>query len=285
MNIHFRLECPADYRTVEELTRETFWGFWEPTRKICDEHLLVHRLRTAPSFVPDLDFVAELDGKIVGHIIYTKSKVVNDAGQEYETLTFGPLSVLPEYQNKGIGHALMIHSFDKAKQLGFRAVIIFGYPDYYPRAGFRRAAEFSITTADGHNFDSFMVHPLYDGALDGIHGRYFLDPIYEQLTEKDALEFDKQFPSKKPFGPAPISILLAHLESDARDALERMGCPSLEMMKTKSEREILSLPGINEQAIETIRSVLREHGIRWGRNRETTYKLENQYGGETKCRI
>jgi len=264
MNIHLRLETPADYYVVENLTREAFWAFWEPNRKICDEHLLVHRLRSAPSFVPELNFVAELDGKIVGHIIYTKSKVVDDAGQEYETLTFGPLSVLPEHQSKGIGQMLMRRSFEDAKRLGYRAVLIFGYPDYYPRVGFRRAAEFGITTADGHNFDPFMAYPLYGGALDGIRGRYFIDPVYEQLTEEDALAFDKRFPPKEPFIPAPFNILLDRLEPDARNTMEGIECPSLQMMKSKSERDISSLPGIDAKAVNTIRAVLHEHGIRWG---------------------
>ena len=264
MNIHIRLETPADYRVVEGITREAFWKFWEPGRIICDEHLLVHRLRFAPSFVPELDFVAELDGQIVGHIIFTKSKVVDAAGLEHETLTFGPLTVLPEYQNRGIGQAMIRHSFGKAKRLGYRAVIILGHPDYYTRAGFYRAAEFGITTADGKNFDPFMAYPLYDGALDGIHGRFFLDPVYEQLNEKDVLEFDQGFPAKAPFIPTPISILLDQLGQDARQAMEGIECPSLEMMTAKSEREISSLPGMDKQSLEIIRSVLHGRGIRWG---------------------
>lgn len=274
MNLTFRLETPADYHAVEELTREAFWAFWEPERKICDEHLLVHRLRSAASFVPELDFIAELDGIIVGHIIFTKSKVVDNAGAEHETLTFGPLSVLPEYQNMGIGKALMRHSFNEAKRLGFRAVIIFGHPDYYTRVGFRRAAEFGITTSDGKNFDPFMAYTLYDGALDGICGRYFIDSAYDSLTQEDALDFDKRFPPKVPFSPAPISLLLDRLEPEARKAMEGIDCPTLQMMTSKSEREISSLPGIDAKAVEIIRTVLREQGIRWGEK-----KLSHTNGG------
>ena len=267
MNINIRLETPADHHAVEAMTREAFWRFWEPDRKICDEHLLVHRLRSAQGFVPELNFVAELDGNLAGHIIYTKSKIISDDGQEYETLTFGPLTVLPEMQSKGIGKTLMRHSFAEAKRLGYRAVIIFGHPDYYPRAGFRRAAEFGVTTADGKTFDAFMAYPLRDGALDGIQGRYHLDPVYDRLTQEDALEFDKKFPPKEPFKPTPIGVLLDHLEPGAREALEKDGCPSLEMMTSKSERDIAALPGIDAKSVETIRAVLREHGVRWGEGR------------------
>ena len=267
MNIQFRLETPADYRAVEELTREAFWAFWEPNQNICNEHLLVHRLRSVPSFVPELDFVAELDGMIVGHIIYTKSKIIDDAGHEHEMLTFGPISVLPEYQSLGIGQALMRHSFEEAHRLGFRAVLIFGHPDYYPRAGFRRAAEFGITTADGGSFDAFMVYPLFVSALDGVNGRYYIDPVYDQLTEEATLEFDRQFPYKEPFVTTSFNILLDRLEPDARSAMESIGCQSLEMMTSISEREISSLLGVNVAAVETIRSILHENGIRWGESK------------------
>ncbi len=264
-NITIRLERPEDYRTVEELTREAFWG---NSRHICDEHLLVKRLRKVSAFVPELDYVAEVDGRLVGHIIYTKSKIEDASGKIYETLTFGPLSVLPGYQNTGVGKALMLHTFAEARRLGCRAVLIFGHPDYYPRVGFRRASEFGITTADGWNFDPFMALPLYDGALDGIHGRYFIDPVYDDLDEKDILEFEKSFPPKEKFIPVPIAVLLCRLKPDAQRAIEGLGCPYLDVMKGKSEREISALPGIDRKSVDTIREVMLEHGYRWGEEKK-----------------
>ena len=264
MNISFRLETTADHYAVENLTREAFWKFWGADLKICDEHLLVHRLRDAAGFVPALNYVAEADGKLAGHIIYSNSKVVDSSEQVHETLTFGPLSVLPEFQGKGIGQALMRFTFEKAKALGYRAVIIFGHPNYYPRAGFRRASEFGITTSEGKSFDALMAYPLYDGALDGISGKYHIDPVYDDLTQEDALEFDKRFPAKEPFVPTPIDILLDRLEPDARAAIEGIKRSSLQMMTAKSEREVSSLPGIDEKALKTIRAVLREYGVKWG---------------------
>ncbi|MCL2664190.1 MAG: N-acetyltransferase [Defluviitaleaceae bacterium] len=198
-NITFRLETHADRYAVEALTREAFWKFWETDgRVICDEHLLVNKLRTAQGYVPELNFVAEIDGKIVGHIIYSKSKVVDGEKNEHELLTFGPLSVLPKEQKKGIGQALMRHSFAEAKKLGYRGAVIYGHPKYYPRVGFRRAAEFGITTPEGEAHDYFMALPFYLGALDGISGKHYIDAVYWELTQKDALEFDKKFPYKEP---------------------------------------------------------------------------------------
>jgi predicted N-acetyltransferase YhbS len=264
MSIEIRLEDPDDQHAVEELTREAFWKFWEPNQTICNEHFLVRKLRSVSSLVPELNFVASLDGRIVGHIIYTKSKIVDDSGKEFVTLTFGPLSVLPEYQNMGIGQMLMRYSFKEAQQLGYRAVLIFGHPDYYPRAGFLRAAEFGIFTSDGSSFDAFMAYPLYEGALVGVRGRYHIDPVYEQMTEEDTLTFDKEFPFKEPFVPTPVDVLLEQLEPGPRKALADTGCPSLQWMTSKSEREVAALPGMDEKAMETIRSVLHRHGIRWG---------------------
>jgi predicted N-acetyltransferase YhbS len=262
-NLNIRLETPGDHRAVDEMTREAFWKFWEPDQTICCEHYLLHLLRDVPTLVPELNLVAELDGKLAGHIIYTKSKIVGDDGSEYETLTFGPLTVQPALQGIGLGQELMRHSFAEAKRLGYRAVLIFGHPSYYPRAGFRPAEEFGIATSDGHNRDAFMAYPLYDGALDGVSGRYYIDPVYEAATNEKALEYDKRFPYKEPFFTTPMDMLLDRLGPDARKALENTECQSLQMMTACGEREISSLPGIDSQAIVTIRSVLRAHGVRW----------------------
>ena len=261
LDIVLRLERPEDYHVVEELTRE---AFWRCIRGFCDEHLLVHRIRKCPSFVPELDYVAEADGRIVGHIIYTKARIVESSGKTHEVLTFGPLSVLPEFQNRGIGRALMMHTFEEARKLGYRAVVIFGHPDYYPRIGFRRASEFGITTADGSSFDAFMALPLYEGALDGIQGRFFIDPVFESLDENDVLEFDRNFPPKERYVPVPISVLLDRLEADARKAMEGTGCTYLDELTHRSERDISSIPGMDEKAVEVVRQVMLEHGWRWG---------------------
>lgn len=262
----FRLECPNDHYAVEELTRDAHWsGNWDIEPRICDEHLLVHRLRKCPSYVPELNYVAEIDGKIVGHIIYSKSKIVDTAGNEHETLTFGPLSVLPEYQNLGIGKALIRHTFNEAKRLGYRAVLIFGHPDYYPRVGFRRAAEFGITTSDGKNFDAFMAYPLYNDALDSLNGKYFIDPVYDNLSGEDVQEFDKKFPAKELHKPIPINVLFDRLPPPAQEALADLRGKALKIMTTRSEHEVSSLNGMDSSSVEIIRSVMHEHGLGWGR--------------------
>ncbi len=257
-SIKIRLEEPADYRTVEELTRDAFWGMSRPG---CDEHLLAHKLRKVAAFVPELDFVAEVDGKIVGNIIYSKAKVLDDAGTEHEVLTFGPISVLPEYQSQGIGQALLRHTIAEAKRLGYRAILFFGHPDYYPRVGFKRASEFGIVTASGKSFDAFMAMPLLDGALDGITGRFYEDPVFEDLPPEEVDEFDKGFPPKEKWQLTPVDVLMERLEAPAQAALRDHGVKVLAGLNRFSGREIASWPGIDEKAKATINETLREHGL------------------------
>ena len=76
-NLTIRLETEKDYRAVEELTREAFWNVYKPG---ADEHYYVHQMRNHPDFIPELAFVLELDGKIVGNIMYTKAWLEDESG-------------------------------------------------------------------------------------------------------------------------------------------------------------------------------------------------------------
>jgi predicted N-acetyltransferase YhbS/uncharacterized protein YdhG (YjbR/CyaY superfamily) len=182
-----RLEKKSDWITVEQVTYRAFHDA-PPTGTNDDgnEALLVRKLRSRAAFVPELDYVAELNGAIIGNIMYTRSKVVNDNGEEWDTLTFGPVSVLPKYQRSGVGSALIRKTLETARELGHRAVLIYGHESYYPRFGFKPAAAFGITTADGKNFPAFMALPLFDRALDSVHGRLILDEAYTTLDKEES---------------------------------------------------------------------------------------------------
>lgn len=187
IHITLRLEEEKDYREVELLTRE---AFWKPERfeKLggigADEHFLAHTLRTAPEFVPELDFIAECDGQIIGNVIYSMAYVLMPDGERHAVLNFGPLSVLPEYQKQGVGSALMRHTLKTAARLGYGAVLFFGHPAYYPRFGFKEAKEFGITTAWGANYPAFMAMELIYGDLDGFIGSFHESPLYDVDSEK-----------------------------------------------------------------------------------------------------
>ena len=181
-----RKEKKTDWKAVEQVTYRAFRGA-PPTGADDDgrEALLARKLRFCPAFVPELDYVAELNGSIIGSIMYTLSKVVGE-GKEWETLTFGPVSVLPKYQRQGVGSALIRKTLNAACELGYRAVLIYGHENYYPRFGFKPASEFGITTDDGKNFPAFMALPLYDSALDGVCGRLICDGVYSTLDKDES---------------------------------------------------------------------------------------------------
>jgi predicted N-acetyltransferase YhbS len=192
-NISIRLEEEKDHREVEYLTREAFWNVYKPG---CDEHLLVHKIRTVPAFIKELSLVACEDNKIVGNIIYSKAKIINERNEAFEVLCMGPIGVLPSYQGRGIGSLLMNHSIEKARQLGYNAIIIFGNPDYYQRFGFLNAKKYEIQTLSGENFEEFMALELLAGGLNGISGKFHADEVFN--IEKEELEiFEKGFPHKE----------------------------------------------------------------------------------------
>ena len=191
--LQIRLERPTDYRMSEEMMREAFWNVYEPG---CSEHYLLHIMRKAPSFVPELDFVAEADGRIVGQVVFMKACILGDDGRRYEVLSLGPIAVHPSLQRKGVGRALIEHVRNAAQQAGFRAMLLCGDPGYYQRVGFVPAEHFGIRTAENRYFAALHAYPLYSEALKGVAGRYIEDAIY-QVEAAKVLEFDKSFPQRE----------------------------------------------------------------------------------------
>ena len=192
MNIHIRQELPKDHHIVETLTRDAFWDIYKPG---CDEHYLVHCLRKTKAFIPELDLVAELNARVVGHIMFTRAYVKQDR-IKHEVLCLGPVSIHPDLQKQGIGSILIKHSLAIAKNMGFKGVVLFGSPLYYPKFGFKNAQEYGITTSDNQNFDAFMVLELSPGSLRDIKGAFFADPAFN-VNDSNTEEFDKGFPARE----------------------------------------------------------------------------------------
>lgn len=86
-NITIHLETKEDYRQVENLTREAFWNVYRPG---CTEHYVLHCYRGDPAFVPELDFVMELGGKMIGQIIYVRSEIECDDGKKVPKIGICP---------------------------------------------------------------------------------------------------------------------------------------------------------------------------------------------------
>jgi predicted N-acetyltransferase YhbS len=192
MEINLRIEEEKDYRIVEELTREAFWNVHVPG---CDEHWLIHHLRNANEFIKELDFVAVYNNEIIGNIVYIKSKIKNMGG-EYPVLTFGPVSVLPKYQNNGVGSKLIRHTINLSKRMGYKAIIIYGDLEYYKKFGFKESKEYNITNKEGKYPAALLVLKLYPGALKGINGIFDEGKPYE-ISDEGLEEFEKGFRKKE----------------------------------------------------------------------------------------
>jgi predicted N-acetyltransferase YhbS len=192
MEIELRNENENDYRIVEELTREAFWNIHVPG---ADEHLLLHNLRNAKEFIKALDFVAVSEQKIVGNIVYAESKIINSEKEDI-VLTFGPVSVLPEYQSKGIGTKLIQHTVLLSREMGYKAIVIYGDLNYYKRFGFKASKEYNITNKEGKYPAALLVLELFPHALKGIEGIFDEGKIYE-VDDKELEEFEKYFVKKE----------------------------------------------------------------------------------------
>ena len=193
MALEIRLEREEDHNAVEELTREAFWNVYVPG---ASEHFILHNLRKTEAFIRELDFVAIKDGMLAGNIVYTRSMIKDPEGTAHEMVTFGPLSVLPALQRQGVGAALLRHSQTAAAGMGFKATVIYGHPEYYGKFGFTSGKAYGICSADGRYLKALQVKEHYKGALRGISGRFFEDPVFA-FTETALEAFDARFPHKE----------------------------------------------------------------------------------------
>lgn len=194
--IIIRNETKEDYRKVENLTREAFWNVYRPG---CSEHYVLHRYRDDPAFVPELDFVMELNGEIIGQIIYVRSEIDCDDGKKLPIMTFGPIGIAPEYKRQGYGKRLLDYSMGKAKEAGVGALAITGNILFYGKSGFVSAKTKGVRYADDPEADYLLIKELIPGFLDGVSGTY-KDPDGYFVCEKDPEAFERfeaTFPKKE----------------------------------------------------------------------------------------
>lgn len=191
-----RTEEPKDFRTTENLTREAFWNVYRPGAQ---EHYVLHCFRNDPAFVKELDFVMELNGEMIGQVIYVRSQIDCDDGTKLPAMTFGPISIAPAFKCKGYGKILLDYSMEQAKEVGAGALFITGNINFYGKSGFVPALTKGIKYADDPSAEYFLVKELKNGFLDGISGTY-KDPEGYFVCEKNAdafNEYDATFTKKK----------------------------------------------------------------------------------------
>ena len=192
MNIMILNENKADFRKVEDITRNAFWNLFVPG---CSEHYLVHIMRDHEDFIKELDLVAVINEKVVGNIMYMKSHVTNEIGETMETITFGPVCVHPSYQKNGIGTTLIKKSIEIAIKNNHKAILIHGHPHNYCKYGFKSSKDFNVGNKEGKYPYSLLALELEKGVFNDHTWKYYGSEAYD-LDEGKAEEFDKLFTKK-----------------------------------------------------------------------------------------
>ena len=198
-HINIRLERKEEYREVENLVRESFWNVYRPGAQ---EHFVLKKLRDDKDFVPELDFVMEENGKLIGKNIFVRAEIKADGGRKIPIMTMGPICIAPEFKRKGYGKILLDYSLEKAKELGCKAVCFEGNIDFYGKSGFVVAATRGIRyhgIPEGEVADFFLCKELEPGYFDGVTGEYATPQGYF-VAEENPEEFeayDVEFPEKE----------------------------------------------------------------------------------------
>jgi len=191
-----RLEKTEEHRETEVLVREAFWNVYRPG---CLEHYVLNQLRNDEAFVPELNFVMEKDGRLIGQNMFMRAAIKADDGSDLPIMTMGPICISPELQGQGYGKRLLDYSLEKAAELGCGALCFEGNINFYGKSGFTYASEFGIRyhgLPEGADASFFLCKELKKGYLDGISGEY-TPPKGYFVDEAEAEEFDKQFPPKE----------------------------------------------------------------------------------------
>jgi putative acetyltransferase len=155
MDLLIRHEEKKDCKDIYEVNRLAFGQE--------NEGKLVDKIRSGSNFVPELSLVAVTGRKIVGHILFSKIKIIGSS--VFETLALAPMAVIPAFQKQGIGSKLIKKGMSKARELGFDSIIVLGHKDYYPRFGFERASKWGIKCPFEVPDEAFMAIGLTKKAL------------------------------------------------------------------------------------------------------------------------
>ena len=195
-NYQIRLERKDEYWETENLVREAFWNVYRPG---CLEHYVLHCLRKDKNFVPELDFVMEQNGRLIGQVVFVTANILADDGRDVPVMTMGPISIMPDMQGRGYGKALLDYSLERALELGCGAVCMEGDVNFYSKSGFVYAREKGLRyhgLPEGMDDSFFLCKELISGYLNGITGEY-ATPTGYLVDEAEAEEFDKAFPVKE----------------------------------------------------------------------------------------
>lgn len=167
IDVIIREERQKDFEKINQVVKAAFKNVEQSDHT---EHLLVERLRKSQAYIPALSLVAQTpQGEIVGHLLLSKAHIINGS-QSFEVLALAPLSVAPAFQRNSIGSKLIETAHQRAKKLGYAAIVLLGHKDYYPRFGYKKASLFGVSFPFNAPDDCCMVAELRKNALRGISG-------------------------------------------------------------------------------------------------------------------
>ncbi len=191
-----RLERKDEHRAVENLVREAFWNVYCPG---CLEHYVLHQMRNHPDFIPELNYVMEKDGRVIGQNVFVRAVIRADDDRNIPIAAMGPICIAPELRRQGYGKLLLDYTLEKAREFGIKALCFEGNIDFYGKSGFDYASKFGIRyhgLPEGADASFFLCKELKEGYLSGITGEYTpLDCYF--VDESEAEVFDKTFPLKE----------------------------------------------------------------------------------------
>ena len=214
MKVIIRPEEKGDYEIVEKVTREAFWNLYVPG---CDEHYLSHIMRDHEDFIGELDYVAEIDGNVIGSIMYTKSILIGDDSEQIPIVSFGPLCVLPEYQRQGIGTALIDKTKQIVRDMDIPAIVIYGDPHNYCKHGFKNGIDYCVSDMDGEYPMGLLVLELQPGFFGMKRWRARQSDVFK-YEQEEALEFDRKFEPKEKKTQYSQELFKIQIRSFLRDA-------------------------------------------------------------------
>ena len=160
---------------------------------------MLHVLRNDPAFVPELDLVMEKEGGIIGHVMYMRAVIKADDGRDIPMMTFGPISIDPEFQRMGYGRKLLDYALERAKEMGAGCICMEGNLDFYGKCGFQVASHRGIhyyAEPREEEVPYFLLRELQAGFLDGFTGVYHTPKGYF-VDENEAERFDAAFPPRE----------------------------------------------------------------------------------------
>lgn len=154
--IQVRQENPEDIRAIDVVHLSAFEGD--------DEVGLIGALRSSSGYVSELSLVAEFNGRIVGHVMLTKVRLLQGS-KNVDILALAPMAVVPSQSHRGIGSELVQAGIEQARQAGYKAIAVVGHPEFYQRFGFEKSSKWGLETNLSVSNDLLTACELKSGTL------------------------------------------------------------------------------------------------------------------------